>query len=48
MSIIGLSDLSTIRPNSVYDRSVWFVHNTVLIVSAVSMIGLFELSTITS
>ena len=46
MSIIGLSDLSTIRPNNVYDRSVWLVYNRVLIVSTVSMIGLFDLYTI--
>jgi len=34
------------REYIVYDRSVRFVYNTVCIVNTVSMIGLFELSTI--
>ena len=47
--MIGMLDLSTIRSNrehSVYDRSVSFVYNTVLIENILSMICLFDFPTI--
>jgi hypothetical protein len=48
--MIGLSDLSTIRSNrehSVYDRSVWFYSNTIIIVSTKYMRGSSDFSAVT-